>query len=202
VDPAGADGLRIGTAEREAAMTILGEHLAKGRLELAEYEERVTAAIRARTRGDLRPLFEDLPPPYPTFLLAPAPLRPAAGLPEELRAALTAEGVLALAEDIRGSITYRNYRAPGENSNWAREWLTGTVALTGRRLVVWAGGAKRVDVPYDHPLRGSVEMTVDKPNRLCIATTPHAGANWSGSIELRFTTPLAGTIAELWGSRR
>ncbi|HEV8555638.1 MAG TPA: hypothetical protein VGR06_04475 [Actinophytocola sp.] len=40
-------------------------------------------------------------------------------------------------------------------------------------------------------------MTVDKPNRLCIA-----GANWSGGIELRFTTPLAGTIAELWGSRR
>ncbi|HEV8555639.1 MAG TPA: hypothetical protein VGR06_04480 [Actinophytocola sp.] len=95
-----------------AAMTILGEHLAKGRLE-----------------------------------------RPAAGPPEELRAALTAEGVLELAQAVRGSITYRNYRAPGESSNWAREWMTGTVALTGRRLVVWAGGAKRVDVPYDHPLR-------------------------------------------------
>jgi len=27
--------------------------------------------------------------------------------------------------------------------------------------VVWAGGAKRIDVPFDHPMRGTVEMTVD-----------------------------------------
>jgi hypothetical protein len=68
--------------------------------------------------------------------------------------------------------------------------------------VVWAGGAKRVDVPFDHPMRATVEMSVDKPNRLCIVLHPHAQANWSGRMELRFSTPEANTIVELWGSAR
>jgi len=53
--------LRIGTAEREQAARLLGEHLAAGRLELAEFEERVTAAYAARTESELRRLFRDLP---------------------------------------------------------------------------------------------------------------------------------------------
>jgi len=55
--------LRVGTAEREQAARLLGEHLAAGRLELAEFEERVTAAYAARTEGELRRLFRDLPGP-------------------------------------------------------------------------------------------------------------------------------------------
>lgn len=114
--------------------------------------------------------------------------------------AVAGEGVLALAARVRGSITYGNYRAPGRYSNWKKQPLSGTVALTGRRLVVWAGGAKRVDVPFDHPMRSTVEMSVDRPGRLCIALHPHDQADWSGRIELRFQTPEANTIVELWGS--
>ena len=68
------DELRIGTAEREAAVKILGDHLSEGRLALEEYEERMAAALEARTRADLRPLFKDLPAPYPAFMAPPRPL--------------------------------------------------------------------------------------------------------------------------------
>lgn len=66
-----SDNLRIGTAEREAAVKILSDHMAEGRLSLEEYEERMAAALEARTRGDLRVLFGDLPAPYPPFMVPP-----------------------------------------------------------------------------------------------------------------------------------
>jgi hypothetical protein len=68
------DDLRIGTAERESAVKILTDHMSEGRLTLEEYDERVAAALEARTRADLRTLFTDLPPPYPypSFVALPA----------------------------------------------------------------------------------------------------------------------------------
>ena len=58
--------LRIGDAEREAAITALGEHFAAGRIDDAEYEERSSTIWAARTAGALTPPFADLPEPHPT----------------------------------------------------------------------------------------------------------------------------------------
>ena len=55
------DQLRLSDAEREAAVARLGEHYAAGRLDKDEYDERSDAIWSARTRGDLRPVFRDLP---------------------------------------------------------------------------------------------------------------------------------------------
>lgn len=77
--PLGSDEIRVGTAEREEAVRILGDQFAEGRLGVEEYEQRVSAAIESRTRGDLRPLFRDLPAPYPAFMVPP--VREAAPLP-------------------------------------------------------------------------------------------------------------------------
>lgn len=67
-----SDSLRIGTSERESAVKILSDHMSEGRLSLEEYEERMAAALEAKTRGDLRELFTDLPAPYPPFLVPPS----------------------------------------------------------------------------------------------------------------------------------
>jgi uncharacterized protein DUF1707/TM2 domain-containing protein len=77
-EPAGPDALRIGTKEREDAVQALGDHFAAGRLPVDEYENRVTLALEAQIRSDLRPLFTDLPAPYPPFMIPPvAPIMPA-----------------------------------------------------------------------------------------------------------------------------
>jgi hypothetical protein len=55
--------MRIGDAEREAAVTALGEHFAAGRLTKEEYDERAGQAWAARTASALWPLFADLPRP-------------------------------------------------------------------------------------------------------------------------------------------
>lgn len=55
------DHVRIGYAERERAAALLGEHLAAGRLDTDEFDERVQRVYAARTGGELEPLFADLP---------------------------------------------------------------------------------------------------------------------------------------------
>ncbi|HVK20104.1 MAG TPA: DUF1707 domain-containing protein [Actinokineospora sp.] len=55
------ENIRVGTAEREAAIAELGEHFSAGRLEIAEYEQRCGVAATARTQAELRLLFDDLP---------------------------------------------------------------------------------------------------------------------------------------------
>ena len=56
--------LRVGDAERDAAVHALGEHFAAGRLTHEEFDERSTAAWSARTAGELTALFTDLPAPH------------------------------------------------------------------------------------------------------------------------------------------
>ncbi|SHI85028.1 protein of unknown function [Tessaracoccus bendigoensis DSM 12906] len=53
--------MRIGDAEREAALSELQNHMAAGRLSPAEYNERMDKAFAARTETDLSALFYDLP---------------------------------------------------------------------------------------------------------------------------------------------
>lgn len=61
------DDVRIGDAERDDALRNLGEHLAAGRLDLEEHDERSSKVISARTRREIRDVFADLPPPQPSF---------------------------------------------------------------------------------------------------------------------------------------
>jgi len=59
--------IRVSDAEREEALTKLGEHMTAGRLDIDEYGERSAQVATAKTRGDLLALFGDLPEPKPTF---------------------------------------------------------------------------------------------------------------------------------------
>ncbi len=54
--------LRVSDAERDAVVTELSEHFQQGRLDQAEFDERVTRALSARTGRDLGGLLADLPP--------------------------------------------------------------------------------------------------------------------------------------------
>src|SRR5262249_58222919 len=53
--------LRVSDAERDAVVTELGEHFGQGRLDQAEFDERVNKALSARTGRDLGGLLADLP---------------------------------------------------------------------------------------------------------------------------------------------
>ncbi|MDK1472062.1 DUF1707 domain-containing protein [Streptomyces sp. 549] len=54
--------MRASDAERDQVAEALREAFAEGRLNTAEFEERLEAVYGARTRGELTPLVRDLPP--------------------------------------------------------------------------------------------------------------------------------------------
>lgn len=59
--------LRVSDQDREQAASAIREHYAAGRLDSAEFEERVQAAYDARTQRELNAISADLPalPPKP-----------------------------------------------------------------------------------------------------------------------------------------
>src|SRR6266702_4602538 len=59
------DRIRISDADRERVAERLREHFAEGRLTSEELDERISAALSAKTFGDLRHLTADLPDPAP-----------------------------------------------------------------------------------------------------------------------------------------
>jgi hypothetical protein len=55
--------LRVSDAERAEVADRLSKHYSDGRLDQAEFDERVDQAMRAKTQSDLSGLFDDLPSP-------------------------------------------------------------------------------------------------------------------------------------------
>ena len=70
--PASDQHMRVSDSERQAVADRLAEHFSSGRLDQAEFDDRVGRAMSAKTRADLNGLFDDLPEPG----------RSAQGLPE------------------------------------------------------------------------------------------------------------------------
>ncbi len=69
----GQPDLRVSTAERSEVADTLSTHYAEGRLDAAEFNERVDRAMAAKTRADLAGLLDDLPADPADAL--PAPVR-------------------------------------------------------------------------------------------------------------------------------
>jgi Domain of unknown function (DUF1707) len=84
------EAIRASDADREHAVGMLRDGYATGRLTLAEFDERTTAALTSRTWGELRRLTGDLPAPGQRVLPPPAP-RQALGGTERLPAAALAD---------------------------------------------------------------------------------------------------------------
>jgi hypothetical protein len=133
--------LRVSDADRDAAITELGEHFQAGRIEPAELEDRTGRALRARIGSDLDELLADLPrrPQAPEGPPAAAP-RPRAALipflvPAGVAAALTAVVLIA---GGAGGVDGHHEWALG----WALWWVIPVMAL---RVLWWRrrmGGAR------------------------------------------------------------
>jgi hypothetical protein len=56
---------RIGDADRDQAVGFLQEHMAQGRIDSSEFDDRMSQALKAKTASELAVLFDDLPDPRP-----------------------------------------------------------------------------------------------------------------------------------------
>jgi hypothetical protein len=120
-------GLRVSDAERDAVAAELAEHLKDGRLQVAEFDERVGRAIGARTRGDLDGLLSDLPrltPPQP-----PAPDRARLPFP------LAAIPIFVVGMVVLGGISHAAAGGGGHQvwAIWPLWWLIPIAIFVARR---------------------------------------------------------------------
>ena len=65
------DQIRVSDADRDRVTARLREHFGEGRLTHDELDERISAALNAKTAGDLRRVMADLPEPAPVTPQAP-----------------------------------------------------------------------------------------------------------------------------------
>ena len=59
------DRIRVSDADRDRVTARLRDHFGQGRLTHEELDERISAALNAKTVGDLRRVMADLPEPVP-----------------------------------------------------------------------------------------------------------------------------------------
>lgn len=115
--------LRVSDAERDAVVTELGGHFGEGRLDRAEFDQRVTKALSARTGRDLGGLLADLPP---TREDSGAPL-PGKRLP----------GALILVPLLPAAILIAGAAAGGAHHPWAAWPLWWLVPIIVLRFSWW-----------------------------------------------------------------
>ncbi|WP_030674596.1 DUF1707 domain-containing protein [Streptomyces rimosus] len=129
--------LRASDADRERIAEILREALAEGRLEMEEFDERLTAAYQARTVGALKPLVADLPQPND----------------DRTAATRAAPGTLTWRERIGGEPTSRGAFAFWSGFSRKGRW---TVPRTFTAGVFQAGG--EIDLRDAHFEAGEVTV--------------------------------------------
>ncbi|MEU4348721.1 DUF1707 domain-containing protein [Streptomyces sp. NPDC023838] len=114
--------MRASDAERERVAEALRDAVAEGRLDMEEFEERLEAAYKARTHGELAPLVRDLPTPA---VRPPSPPASASSgevdWPSRIGGAATSRGAFAF------------WGGFGRKGTW-------TVGRTFTAFAMWGGG--------------------------------------------------------------
>ena len=106
---------------------------------------------------------------------------------------LETEGVVLFDEGFKGTATYINFRAPFRYSNWKRQWFTASIALTNMSLLAFQYAGKIIDVPLADERFRKLNFTVEESGALLVAFDASLfHDDWSGNLEYRFFTPLAG----------
>jgi len=124
-----ADGknpdLRVSDAERDAIASELGRHFQDGRLDKAEFDERVTAAMAARTERDLDQVLTDLPqsPAREPRFAASEPGQEggpegAPSQPTQQQPALVQSGVLPLLPLLLAAVAISGLLSRGWHHGW------------------------------------------------------------------------------------
>ncbi len=147
---------RLSTAEREAAVDRLSSAQLAGRITPQEFGARSTAARAAVTRGDLVPLFADLPPSEAGDAGAPAPAYgatayPAAATPERETEYGGGPGVRPLGGAVGATImalvpfvALALFFLTGFNGGWAWAWVWfALIPIAG--IILYGPGATRRD---------------------------------------------------------
>ena len=119
-------------------------------------------------------------------------------IPKVVADQIQKEGVLLQDEGIGGSITFRNFRAPGRRHGWKRTWFTGSIVLTKDHFLAFNFSKPVIGLSWAEDALKELNCSLEKENILCVKFDASTfNEDWSGDVEVRFRTPLAKQILEV-----
>lgn len=105
---------------------------------------------------------------------------------------LKPEGIILFEEDVKATMTFRNFRAPGRYASVRKVLITSLVALTQKRILALKGSSPIVDVPFTDERLRQIKFSLENDKTLLAAFDANLfQPDWSGKIEYRFKTPKA-----------
>jgi hypothetical protein len=124
-------------------------------------------------------------------------------IPEPLMSQLKNEGIILFDEGVKGSVTYRDFRSPSRRTSFRRQWYAASIALTKVRLLALWYSNPIINVPLDDERIRAMRFSLEDGEILCVAFDASLfHADWSGTIEYRFRTPLAQQLLGLLQRRQ
>ena len=118
-------------------------------------------------------------------------------IPKAMLPILQQEGIVLLDEGIGGTIIFRNFRAPGRRSAYRRNWFTGSLVLTGLRFAGFQFSKPIINVPLEDRWLNELDCSLRDETTLCVGFDSSVfHEDWSGAIEVRFTTEYARLFLE------
>src|SRR5437660_11447981 len=90
-------------------------------------------------------------------------------MPAQWRATIEPEGIVLIDEGIGGSVTYRDFRAPGKRFAWRKVAFSGSVALTKTRLLVLHYATPAINVPLNDQRLPEMQFSVEGEGTLLVA---------------------------------
>lgn len=123
-------------------------------------------------------------------------------LPKDASAVLDAEGLLFCQTGIRLTVFHRRYRAPGRIFVNRKRTGWGSLAVSKKRVLGYAGRRNVLNLPFDAPGAASVKLSCVNDKVLVMAFDPGVfNPDASGDIELRFHTDRAAEAFSLLRGR-
>lgn len=127
----------------------------------------------------------------------------AGAVPENAREQIFREGLVLKEEGVCGSLTMRNFRAPGRFHGVKKQWFTGSIVLTEQHLLAFGWKLPVIGLAWNDPRISAMVGVLEKPGELCFSyDASEFDKDWSGQIEIRYRTPLAPNILEHFQRRR
>jgi hypothetical protein len=123
-------------------------------------------------------------------------------MPDDVKSQLESEGLLLLAERIRISVVYRNFKAPGRRYWRAHKGAVGSLGLSSRRIAGFAFSKMIIHTPYNEP---KFKMIVFKAEGKYLSASFDASAfdpEHSGHVEIRFYLPNAEETADFLNDKK
>lgn len=118
-------------------------------------------------------------------------------IPQPMVPVLEGEEIVLKEEGLSGSVTFRNFRAPGKRYSFRRSWLVGSIVITRQRVVAFAFSRPIINLPLAPEQIKKLHCTLKKDTVLSIAFDAAVfNENWSGAVEYRFKTSRARLFLE------